>query len=181
MSRSSFQKLLLTPHSKTALCAVFCVSLSSEMLIDSQILARKPGDDPCSALSIKLLLQLSLTLACIKAVSKTLSNIHGSSHVLARAPRPMSSCRQHWLNFSTFPQERFFSKIIFGVPEGKLSSGMICMLDLKQNLSHGISFCFPIITRWSIVPQNTWWINMRLLINLFESAYWSEDRFYCYS
>ena len=38
-----FKKLRLTPHSKTALRAVFCVSLSSEVLIDSQILTRKPG------------------------------------------------------------------------------------------------------------------------------------------
>jgi len=33
---------------------------------------------------IRLLLQLSLTLACIKALSKTAPNIHGSSHVAAQ-------------------------------------------------------------------------------------------------
>ena len=38
-----FRKLRLTSHSKTALRAVFLVSLSSKVLIDSQILARKPG------------------------------------------------------------------------------------------------------------------------------------------
>jgi len=37
------KKLRLMPHSKTALRAVFLVSLSSKVLIDSQILARKPG------------------------------------------------------------------------------------------------------------------------------------------
>jgi len=39
---SSFQKNAATPHSKTALRAVLCVSHYSKMLIDSQILARKP-------------------------------------------------------------------------------------------------------------------------------------------
>jgi len=39
---SSFQKNAATPHSKTALRAVFCVSHCSKVLTDSQILARKP-------------------------------------------------------------------------------------------------------------------------------------------
>jgi len=43
---------------------------------------------------IRLSLQLSLTLACIKALSKTLPNIHGSSHVPVPRLTSTSSCRR---------------------------------------------------------------------------------------
>jgi len=59
-----------------------------------------------------LSLQLSLTLDCIKALSKTLPKVHRSSNVPAPRLTSTGSCRWRWLNFSTVPQERFFSKII---------------------------------------------------------------------
>ena len=60
---------------------------------------------------IRLLLQLSLTLACIKALSKPLLNIHGSSHVPAPRLTSTSSYWRRWLNFSTVPQGRFLNII----------------------------------------------------------------------
>jgi len=59
---------------------------------------------------IRLLLQFTLTLAYIKALSKTLPNIHGSSHVPAPRQTPTTTCRRRWLNFSTVTQGRFFFK-----------------------------------------------------------------------
>jgi len=62
-----------------------------------------------SPVYIRLSLQLSLTLACIMALSKTLPNIHGASHVPAPRLTSTSTCRRLLLNFSTVPQGRFFS------------------------------------------------------------------------
>jgi len=67
--------------------------------------------------------------ACMKALSKTLPNMHGSSHVPAQRLTFTSSCWRHWLNFSTVPNGRFFFKIIrpnssLGTPEGSLCFGV---------------------------------------------------------
>ena len=75
---------------------------------------------------IRLSLELSLTLVYIKALSKTLPNTHGESHVPAPRLTSTSACRHRWLNFSTIPQKDYFSKIIlpnshFRPPEGNLS------------------------------------------------------------
>jgi len=64
---------------------------------------------------IRLWLQLSLTLACIQVLSKTLPNIHGIKYSQRRRQRS--------------PREDFFSRIIrpnsvFGAREGSLSSGV---------------------------------------------------------
>jgi len=59
---------------------------------------------------IRLSLQLSLTLTCIKALSKTLLNIHGTSLVPAPCLTSPSTCLRRWRNFSTVPQGRFFFK-----------------------------------------------------------------------
>jgi len=83
-----------------------------------------------SLVSLRLSMQLSLTLACIKALSKTLLNIHGASHVPAPRLTSTSSCRRRWLNFSTVPQERLFfnnhqAKFFLRAPWGKpLLGGM---------------------------------------------------------
>jgi len=73
---------------------------------------------------IRLSLQLSLTLACIKTLPNTLPNIHRASHVPAPRLTSTSTCRRRWLNFGTVPQGRFLSKIVrpnfsFGGPWGK--------------------------------------------------------------
>jgi len=66
----------------------------------------------CCPVYIRLSLQLSLTLACKKALSKTLPNIHGAAHV--PAPRLTSTtrsrCRRRWLNLSTIHQKGFLFK-----------------------------------------------------------------------
>jgi len=50
-----------------------------------------------------------MCLACIKALSKTLPNIHGSSHIPALRLTSTSSCRTRRLNFAV-PKRRFFQK-----------------------------------------------------------------------
>jgi len=77
---------------------------------------------------IRILLQLRLTLACIKALSKTVPNIHGFSHVPAPRLTSTSTCRQRWMYLVRSPRELFVPKIIrpnssFGTPEGSLSFG----------------------------------------------------------
>ena len=71
-------------------------------------------------------LQLSLTLACIKAMSKTLHNLHGASHDPAPPRAPADVVHR---NLVRSPREDFFWKIIrpnssFGGPGGSLSSGV---------------------------------------------------------
>jgi len=83
---------------------------------------------------IRLSLQVSLTLACIKALSKTLPNKHGASHV--PAPRLNSTSVGDWA-LARSPREDFFSKIIrpnssFGAPEGSPSSGVRNALGADQ-------------------------------------------------
>ena len=74
---------------------------------------------------ISLLLQVSLTLACTKALSKTLYNIHGSSHVPAARLTSTStgSCRRRWLNISAVPWKILFknhpAKLVLRDPWGK--------------------------------------------------------------
>ena len=73
-------------------------------------------------------LQLSLTLACIKALSKSLPNLLVTRGV-TRYGASMSTCRRRWPKFSMVPQGRFFFKNIrpnssFEAPEGSLSSGV---------------------------------------------------------
>ena len=53
---------------------------------------------------------LSLTLACIKALSKTVPNPHGSTHIPTPRLISPSTCRGHWQIFSTDPPGRFFFK-----------------------------------------------------------------------
>ena len=77
---------------------------------------------------IRLSLQLSPTLDCIKALSKTLPNIHGASNV--PAPRLTSTTVSDW-TYVRSPREDFFSKWFFskphssfGAPEGSPSCGV---------------------------------------------------------
>jgi len=72
------------------------------------------GVAPERVMYIRLPLYSTFTLNHIKALSKTLPNIHASS----RFPSSLltstknSESRRCWLNFSTVPQGRFFLKIM---------------------------------------------------------------------
>ena len=66
-----------------------------------------------------------MVLACIKALSKTLPNIHMSSHIPAPRLTSTSSCRKRRLNFAV-PKGRFFQK----------SSGQILPRRPQRESSH---------------------------------------------
>jgi len=118
----------------------------------------------------RLSLQFSLTIACIKALSKTLAKIHGASHVPAPRLTPTSTCWRCWLIFSTAPQGRIFSKIIrpnssFGAPEGSISKFLFFwkspVLAKKQKVLDVISFFLSLVWKthanhWTKWMLNTW-------------------------
>jgi len=88
----------------------------------------------------RLILQLSLTLACIKVLSK-LSLIYRTFRRHASPPRAAAN-GVDWTLPLGFPTEVFFSKIIqpnssFGTPEGSLTSGVRnALVDLISMYVH---------------------------------------------
>jgi len=76
-------------------------------------------DDPCI---LDYFCSSASCLACIKALSKTLPNIHGSSHVLAPRLTSANSCRRRWLNLRSVLPGRFknhLAKFFLRDPWGK--------------------------------------------------------------
>jgi len=93
-------------------------------------------------------LQPSLPLACTKALSKTLPNIHGASHVPAP---PCTSADVVDRNLVRFPRAFFFRKTIrpkfpFGAPEGSKASGVRNAKMTWKDVVDDLSMCM----RWLV-------------------------------